>query len=85
MLVFSIIGTLIGAGFASGQEMYLFFFRYGVNGILGLVLCSSLMAGVIYKTFIKEKKKGKIVKNKNKNKNKKIKDKKHIINIIIQE
>ena len=52
MLVFSIIGTLIGAGFASGQEMYLFFFRYGVNGILGLVLCSSLMAGVIYKTFI---------------------------------
>lgn len=52
MLVFSIIGTLIGAGFASGQEMYLFFYRYGVNGILGLVLCSSLMAGVIYKTFI---------------------------------
>ena len=52
MLVFSIIGTLIGAGFASGQEMYLFFYRYGINGILGLVLCSSLMAGVIYKTFI---------------------------------
>ena len=52
MLVFSIIGTLIGAGFASGQEMYLFFYRYGANGILGLVLCSSLMAGVIYKTFI---------------------------------
>ena len=38
---------------------------------------------VIYKTFIKEKKKGKIMKNKNKNKNKKIKDKKHIININI--
>lgn len=52
MLVFSIIGTLIGAGFASGQEMYLFFYRYGINGILGLVLCSSLMETVIYKTFV---------------------------------
>lgn len=51
MLVFSIIGTLIGAGFASGQEMYLFFYRYGVNGILGLLLCSSLIGIVIYKTF----------------------------------
>lgn len=26
-----IIGTLIGAGFASGQEIYLFFFNYGIN------------------------------------------------------
>lgn len=52
MLVFSIIGTLIGAGFASGQEMYLFFFRFGIFGILGLLFCSSLMALVIHKTFI---------------------------------
>ena len=52
MLVFSIIGTLIGAGFASGQEMYLFFYRFGIFGILGLLLCSSLMALVIHKTFI---------------------------------
>ena len=39
MILFSIIGTLIGAGFASGQEIYLFFYRYGLNGIMGLVLC----------------------------------------------
>lgn len=26
---FVIIGTIIGAGFASGQEIYLFFNRYG--------------------------------------------------------
>ena len=52
MLIFSIIGTLIGAGFASGQEMYLFFYRFGINGILGLILCSTLISMVIYKTFL---------------------------------
>jgi uncharacterized membrane protein YkvI len=57
MIIFVIIGALIGAGFASGQEMYLFFYRYGVKGIIGLVLCSVLIGIVIYKTFsiIKEK------------------------------
>ncbi len=52
MLIFSIIGTLIGAGFASGQEMYLFFYRFGINGIFGLILCSTLISMVIYKTFL---------------------------------
>ena len=52
MIIFSIIGALIGAGFASGQEMYLFFYRFGVYGILGLVLCSSLIGITIYKTFL---------------------------------
>ena len=37
-IVFVIIGTLIGAGFASGQEIYTFFFSYGIKGIYGLVL-----------------------------------------------
>lgn len=52
MLIFSIIGTLIGAGFASGQEMYLFFYKFGLNGIFGLILCSTLISIVIYKTFL---------------------------------
>ena len=52
MVVFSIIGALIGAGFASGQEIYLFFYRYGALGILGLVICSFLIGIVIYKTFL---------------------------------
>lgn len=52
MILFSIIGALIGAGFASGQEIYLFFYRYGINGIYGLVLCSALIGYVIYKTFL---------------------------------
>ena len=32
-IVFVIIGTMIGAGFASGQEIYLFFFSYGLEGV----------------------------------------------------
>ena len=51
MLVFSIIGTLIGAGFASGQEIYVFFYKYGVNGILGLILCSLMIGIIIYSTL----------------------------------
>ena len=51
MIIFSIIGTLIGAGFASGQEVYLFFYKYGLNGIAGIILCSALIGIVIYKTF----------------------------------
>ncbi len=55
-MVFVIIGTLIGAGFASGQEIYLFFFSYGLQGILGIVVTSLLIAGIIYKVLIIVKK-----------------------------
>lgn len=51
MLIFSIIGTLIGAGFASGQEIYVFFYKYGINGILGLILCSFMIGITIYMTL----------------------------------
>lgn len=44
IIVFVIIGDLIGAGFASGQEIYSFFFSYGTKGILGLLLMSLLIA-----------------------------------------
>lgn len=50
-IVFVIIGTMIGAGFASGQEVYLFFFSYGLEGIIGLIISSIIMGVVIYKTF----------------------------------
>lgn len=50
-IVSVIIGTLIGAGFASGQEIYLFFGSYGIKGIYG-ILVSSLFTGIIiYKVF----------------------------------
>lgn len=50
-VVFVIIGTLIGAGFASGQEMYIFFFSYGLKGIIGILISSCLMGLVIYETL----------------------------------
>ena len=52
MIIFSILGALIGAGFASGQEIYLFFYRFGIFGIFGLILCSFLIGLVINKTFL---------------------------------
>ena len=34
-----------------GQEIYLFFYRFGLNGILGMIVCNIIMAIVIYKTL----------------------------------
>ena len=50
-VVFVIIGTLIGAGFASGQEIYTFFFFYGVEGLIGILISSLILGLVIYKTL----------------------------------
>lgn len=50
-VVFVIIGTLIGAGFASGQEMYVFFFSFGIKGFIGILISSILMGIVIYQTL----------------------------------
>lgn len=50
-VVFVIIGTMIGAGFASGQEVYLFFFSYGIEGLIGILISSFIIGFVIYRTF----------------------------------
>lgn len=50
-VVFVIIGTLIGAGFASGQEVYAFFFSFGIKGIIGILISSTIIGITIYKTF----------------------------------
>ena len=47
-----IIVALIGAGFASGQEIYLFFFSYGKRGIFGIAVSAILLGIIIYKTMI---------------------------------
>ncbi len=44
------IGTVVGAGFASGQEVLQFFGFYGVSGILGIGLAALLFAA--YGTII---------------------------------
>lgn len=51
MIIFTIIGTLIGAGFASGQEIYLFFYRFGLEGLIGLFVCSCIFSFAIYKVL----------------------------------
>lgn len=49
--LFVIIGTLIGAGFASGQEIYIFFYKYGINGIIGIAISSLLIGIIVYKVL----------------------------------
>ncbi len=34
-----------------GQEIYLFFYRFGIGGIFGIIVCNTLMGLVIYKTL----------------------------------
>ena len=48
---FVIIGTIIGAGFASGKEIYTFFCVYGINGLWGILISNGIIGLVIYLTF----------------------------------
>lgn len=50
-VTFVIVGTIIGAGFSSGQEILTFFNRYGIYGMIGLVLSLGLIDIIIYKTL----------------------------------
>ena len=47
----SFIGTVIGAGFATGQEIMQFFTSFGVLGMFTLVLSGVLFSYVTYKIF----------------------------------
>lgn len=55
-IVAVIIGTIIGAGFASGKEIYIFFAQYGKYGLVGAISSSILTAIIIYSTIIIVKK-----------------------------
>lgn len=46
-----IVGTIIGAGFASGKEIYTFFVVHGQYGLLGLILSVFIISLIIYKTL----------------------------------
>ena len=61
---FVIIGTIIGAGFASGQEIYTFFNVYGIKGLFGICISCLLLGIVIFKTLSISLKAGKIDYNK---------------------
>lgn len=51
-IVLVIIGALIGAGFASGQEIYAFFYSYGFNGLIGIIITFVLISFLIYKSLM---------------------------------
>lgn len=42
----TIVGTIVGAGFASGREVYHFFARYGIHGLAGSVLVVVLLCAL---------------------------------------
>jgi len=50
-IIFVLIGTIIGAGFASGKEIFLFFSKYGNLGIIGIIISNFLTCLIIYKTI----------------------------------
>ena len=85
-----IIGSVIGAGFASGQEINSFFYKYGIIGILGIIISIFLISLIIYKVFLIIKKENIntyknfleiIFENKNIKKNNKIKNNKNKLKI----
>lgn len=69
-VIFVIIGAFIGAGFASGQEIYVFFFSHGLYGLIGLFISGIILGTIISKTL-------KIIKENN------IENYKQFLNVII--
>ena len=51
-LISIIVGTLVGAGFASGKEIFLFFAQYGFFGVFSLIISSIIFFVIIYKTLL---------------------------------
>lgn len=47
-----LIGTMIGAGFASGKEIYIFFAKYGTYGIIGAIVSTILTVLILYCTLL---------------------------------
>lgn len=46
--VLSILGCVLGAGFISGAEINSFFLRFGLSGILGIVISTILFSLIVY-------------------------------------
>ena len=48
-IIFVLIGTFVGAGFASGKEVFNFFTIYSYNGLVSILIFSLLLFILIYK------------------------------------
>lgn len=46
-----LIGTMIGAGFASGKEIFVFFAKYGIFGMAGAAISATLTAIILYRAL----------------------------------
>ena len=57
-VTFIIIGVILGAGFASGKEIYIFFNQYGKLGIVGIIISFIFLGLIIYKVIKISKKYG---------------------------
>lgn len=58
LIIFAYIGAVVGAGFASGQEIVQFFVVYGLYGFKGIILASilfSLLGGLLLYVAHQEK------------------------------
>ena len=51
LVISVIIGTLIGAGFASGKEIELFFCKYGMHGFVGIGVSACFIGIIVYLVF----------------------------------
>lgn len=51
-ITYVILGAIIGAGFISGQEIYLFFYKYGTSGLVGIIISGIIIGIIINKTCI---------------------------------
>lgn len=50
-IILVILGTIMGAGFASGKEIYLFFTQYGILGYFGIINAGILTGFIIHKVL----------------------------------
>ncbi|MCY0899672.1 MAG: transporter [Firmicutes bacterium] len=50
-IAFTYVGAVVGAGFASGQEIYQFFTRFGTGGSIGIAIAGCLFALLGYKAL----------------------------------
>ena len=48
-IIFVLIGTFVGAGFASGKEVFNFFTIFSYNGLISILIFSLLLFLLIYK------------------------------------
>ncbi len=46
------ICTVLGAGFATGRELFIYFVSYGIWGIIGIVISAIIFGLTVYKTLL---------------------------------